>query len=227
MNKILSFISFSTLVSNLGCRNPSPTNDSSYKAAVTTLAILAILPADTAFKNDLKRRLPSARFWANNDSKSASEKNRRLKKLDSIEQKIDTAKIQVKVGETLITMDPHYLKSKLRIHHNNPSSLYAGLEKWEAGVEIINDEKLLSAHYIPDKGGYSFLLTNNIDSLSGDWLSAGNVQVSEVYFNHDRTKAFLYTKIICGNLCGAGYDVFLEKRQGQWVLVKKIMGWVS
>jgi hypothetical protein len=227
MNKTLLFVLLLLLGFCLACDSPSPAELASDKAAVTKLAILALLPADTAFKNERTKDIQDSREMLNYGSKTSAEKGLMKRRLDSIARKLDTAKILVEIADTLHETDPRHLKSKLANSIGNPHSYYTGLEKWESDVNIISDQKLLDANGLPTGTGFQFSIKRILDRPSRDWFNAGSVQVSEVYFNRDRTKAFVYGEIFCGNLCGASYDLFFEKKNGKWFLKKQIMGWVS
>ena len=45
--------------------------------------------------------------------------------------------------------------------------------------------------------------------------SGGYTELSAVGFNADKTKAFVYSAVHCGSLCGMGSYTFLEKRDGK------------
>lgn len=43
----------------------------------------------------------------------------------------------------------------------------------------------------------------------------------------DGKKAYLRYVLNCSGLCGSGYEVFLEKRKGKWIVIKYHEDWVS
>lgn len=57
--------------------------------------------------------------------------------------------------------------------------------------------------------------------------SSGIISFSNVGFNPEMTQAYVTTSNGCGGLCGAGYDVFLTKKEGVWKVTSKNMTWVS
>jgi hypothetical protein len=70
---------------------------------------------------------------------------------------------------------------------------------------------------------------------SGGWisfnqaypLSRGFLRFSRVAFNRSATQAFLYVEHRCGGLCGTGHHVFLSKQDGNWVVKKTHLLWIS
>jgi hypothetical protein len=57
--------------------------------------------------------------------------------------------------------------------------------------------------------------------------SQGLLTLSGVGFSSDGTQAFFYFGNQCGELCGTGDYVIMEKRDGRWVIQKEINMWVS
>jgi len=69
----------------------------------------------------------------------------------------------------------------------------------------------------------------------GDWPafykqfpgSTGLLTFSRVGFSADGAQALFYVSGNCGGLCGAGYYVVMERRNGHWIIEKEINVWVS
>jgi hypothetical protein len=69
----------------------------------------------------------------------------------------------------------------------------------------------------------------------GDWLafykrfpgSPGIITFSRVAFSEDGTQALFYLSNHCGELCGTGMYVVMEKRDGSWAIEKEIEMWIS
>ncbi|HEV7395722.1 MAG TPA: hypothetical protein VGN86_04355 [Pyrinomonadaceae bacterium] len=57
--------------------------------------------------------------------------------------------------------------------------------------------------------------------------SPGITTFSNVGFDDAMTQALLTTGNTCGGLCGAGYFVLLEKKDGVWFVKNKIVTWIS
>jgi hypothetical protein len=50
---------------------------------------------------------------------------------------------------------------------------------------------------------------------------------SRVGFSADGTQGFFYLSNRCGDLCGGGWYVVMEKRNGTWAMAREIENWVS
>jgi hypothetical protein len=69
----------------------------------------------------------------------------------------------------------------------------------------------------------------------GDWTayyalypgSQGYETLSRVGFNADATQALFYASNHCGGMCGGGWYVVMEKRNGRWLTSNEIDMWVS
>jgi len=57
--------------------------------------------------------------------------------------------------------------------------------------------------------------------------SNGILTWSRAGFNADGTQALFYFANHCGELCGGGSYVVMEKRSGRWVIEKEIEMWIS
>jgi len=57
--------------------------------------------------------------------------------------------------------------------------------------------------------------------------SQGIATLSRVGFSADATQALFYISNRCGGLCGSGWYVLMEKRDGRWLMSKEIEMWVS
>ncbi|MBS2100830.1 hypothetical protein [Carboxylicivirga linearis] len=55
----------------------------------------------------------------------------------------------------------------------------------------------------------------------------GDLRLSRVIFNEERTHAVFYQEYICGAECGAGDLIWVKKQQEQWTIVWRINLWVS
>ncbi len=57
--------------------------------------------------------------------------------------------------------------------------------------------------------------------------SPGITTVSRIGFNADFTQALVYTGTMSHWLAGAGFYILLEKSSGEWLVVTKVMAWIS
>ena len=56
-----------------------------------------------------------------------------------------------------------------------------------------------------------------------------DVQLSfkRIFFNNNQTKGFLQLDMICGKLCGQGYDIWIQKVNNKWEIHKIECTWFS
>ena len=57
--------------------------------------------------------------------------------------------------------------------------------------------------------------------------SPGIVNLSRVGMSADGTQALFYTSHACGGLCGGGFFVVMERRDGHWLNEREIEMWMS
>jgi hypothetical protein len=57
--------------------------------------------------------------------------------------------------------------------------------------------------------------------------SPGITTISRIGFNTDYTQALVYTGTMSHWLAGAGFYIFLEKSSGEWLVMTKVMAWIS
>lgn len=55
----------------------------------------------------------------------------------------------------------------------------------------------------------------------------GIATLSRVGFSADGAQGLFYIKNVCGGLCGSGWYLIMEKRDGRWMIVKAVEKWVS
>src|SRR5262245_38260710 len=60
--------------------------------------------------------------------------------------------------------------------------------------------------------------------FGGAW---GIIRLSRVGFSGDHNRALLSVSGSCGPLCGSGDFVLLQKRDGEWRVVARVMAWIS
>jgi hypothetical protein len=85
--------------------------------------------------------------------------------------------------------------------------------------EIV-DESRLAPIFKRDGGGW--------DAYYKQYPGAqGIATVSRIGFSADGAQALFYIKNSCGGLCGSGWYLIMEKRDGRWIIAKAILKWVS
>lgn len=86
---------------------------------------------------------------------------------------------------------------------------------------------------------YGFTIVN-LDSFRSKYVSKeifwdrfyeihgdGFLSVSKPILNCDKTKMFIRVAYICGNKCGGGSDLLLERSGASWTLKEKVGSWTS
>ena len=56
-----------------------------------------------------------------------------------------------------------------------------------------------------------------------------DVEISfrRIFFNDIKTEGFLQIGVICGKLCGQGYDIWIKKIDNEWKIIKIKRTWIS
>jgi len=84
---------------------------------------------------------------------------------------------------------------------------------------------------------YELASSTQLDSVirNGGWPafykqfpgSPGILRLSRVGMSADGTQALFYASHTCGGLCGGGWFVVMERRDGHWLIEKEIEMWMS
>jgi hypothetical protein len=99
-------------------------------------------------------------------------------------------------------------------------------------------ETVLIEKKFPTKKKYQVITRKEIEKFFNwklDWKgfykqypnSGGIYSFSRVGFNKDGTQAYLSAGLSCGELCGQGKQYFLQKKDGEWIVVKEQGTWIS
>jgi hypothetical protein len=217
MNKLLQLIL--ALLIFASCRNPKPHLVNklyvpSDEAKITTLAVNYIMPSDSVLKAHLiKYKFP------------ASETNN----IEQLKNQLDTARLYVFIADTLIRIPEDYLKKQAKNRHRSDKDMVKNMliDSW--APEVIVDEKpgLFQMKNLAFTHNYEYTLYNQRKKLPAVFFNAGMFRMSAVFFNQDRTKAFAYIEKRGGLVVAQGYDIFLEKKKGNWFVVLCDMDWAS
>ena len=194
------------------------------RALVTTLAITASIPSDTGFRHQLRSRIESAEW--HNKFENSSERNRKQRIIDTLKHLLDTGAIYLSIADTLIGSDSNYLK-KAQEPDSNPHSVYKRIENWDIQPKPLKKGSLFNIHDCLPIVGFNVYLRSQPQKIKDSLFFAGTIQVSQVCFNKQRTRAFMTTYFYCGILCAAQYSIFIEKRKEKWILIMQDMGVVS
>ncbi|GAA3972562.1 hypothetical protein [Mucilaginibacter dorajii] len=196
---------------------PKPVNKlyvSSDEATISTLAFNYIMPSDSVYKAHLiKYKFPA----------SATEKIARLT------TELDTAKIFVVIGDTLIRLPQDYLKKQSKDVHRSDKDMVKNMvvDSWSPQVDIHETAGTFQMKNLGFAYGYTYTLFNQLKTLPAGSFNAGMFRMSAVFFNADKTKAFAYLEKRGGLVVAQGYDIFLEKKKGKWFVVLCNLDWVS
>jgi len=225
--KKLCLCLFAVLAISSGCDKPSAVAElraeSIDRAQVTTLAIKASIPADTSFRHQLKSRIESAEWHGKLEKRS--QHNRTQPTIDTLKHLLDTGYIYLTVANSLNYVESDYLEKVLP--NNVSNSPYKEVENWAPEIKMVDKDKIFNIHDCLPIHGYKVFSENHLPKGINSRFFAGTIKLSQVFFNKKRTRAFITTYFYCGNLCAAEYDIFFEKRKGEWVLVRRVMGVVS
>jgi len=53
------------------------------------------------------------------------------------------------------------------------------------------------------------------------------ISLRRIFFNEIKTEGFLQIGVICGKLCGQGYDIWIKKIDNEWKIIKIKSTWIS
>jgi len=90
---------------------------------------------------------------------------------------------------------------------NEDSVLVEPAFRLPAPSSIISDEELQS--YFKNGPSWAGFYENHPRAI-------GYIVLSSVGFNPDHNQAFLYVQVVCGNRCGKGFYVLLDRDGGTW-----------
>jgi hypothetical protein len=226
MNKNLSLAVFIILIF-VGCKQNKKIVNLQYvssdEAAITTLSFNATVPSDSLFKKNLLEEYPPELLFILKGSKAYTKKHKR--ELDTLRKELDTAKIYVFIDDTLVRMPKDYLRTEFKIAKDNNvfDRLYKGVNNWASEININDDAGMFYMKNLAFKYSYRYVLKSNAKPPSGKIFSAGTFRMSAIFFNSNKTKAFVYTEI----LYRKGYEIFFDKKNGKWFMAKKTMSWIS
>jgi hypothetical protein len=182
---------------------------------VTTLAFNNTIPPDTS----IKRYLPDVLFSVTEQEKS-----------EDFKAKLDTIILTVFIRDTLIRLPSIYLQKSIadyKTDSRDKFKKYNLLRNW--GSEIVIDGKpgIFQMTNIRFDDNYLYKLQSSYRKTDDVKYIASLFKTSAVFFNADKTKAFVYTERHGGTVIAIGYDLYFEKKNGKWLLVYKDMAWVS
>jgi hypothetical protein len=126
-------------------------------------------------------------------------------------------------------------KTAEALHKKDPALQSSALDAFRK----VNTQEALLRRSLHPAIGYELVSSAQLEPIfckhCGFWPafykqfpgSQGLLEFSGVAFSADGTQAFFYFSNRCGGLCGTGYYVIMEKRDGLWVIQKEVRMWVS
>lgn len=212
MRKIYFLLALSTLIlSACKQRNPGLVNNlfiPSDEAEVTSLAINTTIPSDTFFK----KHFCENRYWE-------GEKYEK----EYLENVVDTATIYVFVSDTLKEIYAPYIQYELQYTPKNDKR-YPVVKDWAAEIifkkkpDINEKPSMFQMKNLQFQYGYQYALSSERKLYPKKLVLASGIAMSPVYFNKQKTKAFVYIKRYGGLIMAIAYNMYFEKRDGKWIV---------
>jgi len=224
MNKALLPILSITLILT-ACTQHKKTINFQYvpseQAEVTTLAFDATAHSDTNFR---RMMLESINYKAGREIDDDYAKQLKHES-DSLKNELDTGKIYVFIADTLIRIPQDYLKTLIKLEKNNkaPSKRQNVTNSWAAEININDSQGLFNMKNLAFDYNYEYVLLSELKPDFDKILSKGIFRMSAIFFNPNQTKAFVYTEI----KSRIGFEIFLLKKNGKWMIIKKHIAWIT
>jgi hypothetical protein len=196
---------------------PRPFNKAYVKSdegEITTLAFNYVMPSDSVFKITLpKYTFPTTE----------------TEKIQTLKNELDTAKLYVFIADTLVRLPADYLKHQTKNHagDNTDPVKQLVLDSWAPEIMINEKPGLFQFKNLAFTYNYVYTLRGQRSHLPKDIISAGLFRMSAIFFNPDKTKAFVYIERRGGTIVAQAFDMFLEKKKSKWFVVLCNRTWVS
>jgi hypothetical protein len=201
------------------------------EAEITTVIFNASVYPDTLYKQLL---LEERSFGIQNGFKGVIKMGKNDQKKsdlesDSLKKELDTAKLYVLIGDSLLSLQKNHLQLKLKTlaNLNSESTNDTILNDWFRGINISYKPGEFDLRNLNSKYKYTYTLISKFRRPKSKVFIVGTFSMSSIFFNKKRDRAFVYSTFVCGSLCGEGRDIYLAKRKGKWEIIRKITAWVS
>jgi hypothetical protein len=141
------------------------------------------------------------------------------KRTDSLIKKLNTDKYYVGVLDSLIAL-PSY-EIEYTQSNNRFKQQFGDIDvSYKALLLNISRPQDHSIDVSKIRSKYRFIINGSeLDTSQADKLNIGWIELSNISFNNDKTKACIYAAISKGHF-GYGYIYFLEKSTNNWRFVK-------
>jgi hypothetical protein len=198
----LNLLVILTFLSSCKSNKRAPTNSlfvQSDVGEVTTLAFNAAMPSDTT----VKRGLPM--FFRTDDPK----------KREDYKNRLDTTLLTVLIADTLIRLPSIYLKREFDAYKPDDN-----IKNWASEIIIDETPALFQMKNTRFDRNYLYKLLSSYKKTDDDNYIAGLFKMSNVFFNKNKTKAFVYAERRGGTVLAVTHDFYFEKKDGIWLLIK-------
>ena len=166
---------------------------------ITTLVFNAAVPPDTTVKRGL------AMVFRTHDPKKREDYKRRL----------DTTLLTVLVADTLIRLPSVYLKRQFDNYKPDDK-----IKNWASEIIIDETPGLFQVKNLRFERNYLYKLLSSYKKTDDDNYIAGLFRMSNVFFNKNKTEAFVYAERQGGPVLRMMYHFYFEKKEGTWLLIK-------
>lgn len=204
-------------------------NDYTEENVIINIVFNSTVGHDTIWTRYLKLPPPQLPPFKISDRYLIECENHR-KEVEKVQARLDTASLFVFIDDSIVAF-PENREIKQLVEHSNfqanfPDTDMSYIPLILQLIDSTQSRKLdISSIKTPFK--YKLEYNRNRKKYSSDIVIIGNVTISRVAFNDDKTKACVYSQISCGQECGGGHIIFLEKMNGDWIIKGKTELWVS
>jgi hypothetical protein len=154
------------------------------------------------------------------ESENSEEKEREI---DSIKRKLDTLKIWIVISDHLLWKEKTgftLYAPKSRYGDEIDSVTKISFHNWVENIIIDNHSAYFDTSYLKIND-YRFILQSRKKHINKNAFIFGRLFTTPIYFNLKKDKAFVSTSLDRGEMGGGDFDIFLEKRNGKWVIIKR------
>jgi hypothetical protein len=156
-----------------------------------------------------------------NEIKRINEQNRN--------RKFNTERLVVLFKDSLIA----YPKSERNTKLLEPKSFVVNFPVDSSYIPLvkklyyINESKSIDLDDITKKGRYELFPFSEIGKVQNDYKNVGKVRYSQIAFDENMNRACFYFDFLHGPKFGYGVIVFLEKKQGEWIIIGQKEIWIA
>ena len=102
----------------------------------------------------------------------------------------------------------------------------AGLSK-HLGDSLTNNKGIIDSLTTPQKQFFAGDFHPSSFKVKAADCGIGEINFSNIFLNKLRDRGLLYNEFHCGEKCGKGEVLLIEKKAGQWIIQKNVRLWIS